>query len=310
MKTFDIIPDIHGRSEKLQKALGRLGWQRKPSGWLHVQPDREIVFLGDFIDRGRANRAVLETVRSLMDSGKARAVMGNHELNALHFHTLDPATGTPLRPHSAKNIRQHESFLTEFPLGAPQTRDVLAWMARLPLFLEERAFRAVHACWDEVTIGRLRELTADGVLSEQQLLDAASPGSGNELAELVERTTKGPECALPPGFSISDKEGTVRREVRLQWWNTNARTWREIATSVPDLGELPDAELPKDVQTRTYPVDGKPVFFGHYWLTGEPELQAANALCLDYSAGKGGPLVTYTGSFEDCGISLEQVVVH
>jgi len=35
------------------------------------------------------------------------------------------------------------------------------------------------------------------------------------------------------------------------------------------------------------------VFFGHYWLSEKPTLQARNALCLDYSAGTTDPLVTY-----------------
>jgi hypothetical protein len=37
----------------------------------------------------------------------------------------------------------------------------------------------------------------------------------------------------------------------------------------------------------------KPVFFGHYWLTGTPSLQTKRAVCVDYSAGNGGPLVAY-----------------
>ena len=37
----------------------------------------------------------------------------------------------------------------------------------------------------------------------------------------------------------------------------------------------------------------KPVFFGHYWLEGTPKLQTSGHVCVDYSAGKGGPLVAY-----------------
>ena len=33
--------------------------------------------------------------------------------------------------------------------------------------------------------------------------------------------------------------------------------------------------------------------FGHYWLTGTPSLQSRRAVCVDYSAGNGGPLVAY-----------------
>lgn len=81
--------------------------------------------------------------------------------------------------------------------------------------------------------------------------------------------------------------------MRLQWWNTRARTWREIAISVPDPLALPDSPLPAGLTERRYPETDRPVFFGHYWLSGTPVLQAGNALCLDYSAGKDGPLVSY-----------------
>lgn len=37
----------------------------------------------------------------------------------------------------------------------------------------------------------------------------------------------------------------------------------------------------------------KPVFFGHYWMTGSPRPQSSTAACVDYSAGKGGPLMAY-----------------
>ena len=43
-----------------------------------------------------------------------------------------------------------------------------------------------------------------------------------------------------------------------------------------------------------YPATAKPVFIGHYWLTGErPELLAPNVACLDWSVAKGGVLCAY-----------------
>jgi hypothetical protein len=42
-----------------------------------------------------------------------------------------------------------------------------------------------------------------------------------------------------------------------------------------------------------YPINEKPIFFGHYWLRGEPKIQADNVCCLDYSVAKGGNLVAY-----------------
>ena len=51
---------------------------------------------------------------------------------------------------------------------------------------------------------------------------------------------------------------------------------------------LPDCPLP--VHTRI-PAMSTPVFFGLYWLTGTPSLQSSRPVCVDYSAGNGGPLV-------------------
>lgn len=310
MTTFDIIPDIHGQSAKLEAALAGLGWHRTVVGWTNPDPDRQIVFLGDFIDRGPNNRDVLKTVRELVDSGKAKAIMGNHELNALHFHTLHPDHGQPLREHCEKNIQQHQAFLREFPVSDPQTHDALNWMRSLPLFLEEDAFRAVHACWVGSSIDRLKALTGNGVLSEDQLIRAADRDKADEMFILAELITKGPEQLLPNGLSFYDKDKNQRFHVRLQWWNTAARTWRDIAISVPSIEDLPDADLPESLLSQTYPLTEKPVFFGHYWLTGDPLLQAPNALCLDYSAGKDGPLVTYHMSGADRVLSRENIRVH
>lgn len=289
---YDIIPDIHGQFEKLQNLLRELGWVRSASGWRNDDPNREIIFLGDFIDRGPENAAVIETVRSLMDSGRARAVMGNHELNALHFHTQHPDPREEyLRPHSAKNTAQHATFLREYPVGSPKTREVLSWMQTLPLYLETDTFRAVHACWDEDVITQLAAETEHGVLHESQILRAAD--QNDHLFKLVETTTKGPELQLPIGYTFTDKDGTNRDHVRIKWWQSRALSWADLAMSVPDPTELPINSLPASALKRIYPKDAKPVFFGHYWLTGTPVMQAPNALCLDYSAGKDGPLMAY-----------------
>lgn len=308
MSITDIIPDIHGQAAKLRLALKNLGWRRNGTTWVHPEPDRQIVFLGDFIDRGTENGAVIRIVRELMDAGRAQAVMGNHELNALHFHTDDPDTGAPLRVHDKHNLEQHESFLREFPLGDSQTKDVLNWMRGLPLFIETEEFRAVHAAWIQPAIDDLRRQTGDGALSEDQLIRAGR--KGDAIYDLAEAVAKGPEARLPHPYSFVDKGKKERHHVRVKWWNGDARNWREIAMSVPDINALPDTPLPDNLLRAAYPIDDKPVFFGHYWMSGEPELQSANALCLDYSAGTVGPLVTYTHTAGSRELSLENVAIH
>lgn len=308
MATIDIIPDIHGRADKLRAALDGLGWRRTPAGWNNPEPDRRIVFLGDYIDRGRENGAVISLVRALVDAGKAQAIMGNHEFNALQFHTPHPETGAPLRPHTAKNIDQHRSFLEEFAPGAPETRSVIEWMRSLPLFVEEDSFRAVHACWVDASIEALRGTIGGAVLGEDHVTRSAH--RDDPLFDLVEEITKGPEQPLPEGYAVRDKEGHEHHAMRVKWWYAAAVTWRDAAMSVSNLDCLPDGPLPQALRDRTYPTDAKPVFFGHYWMSGDPVLQAPNVLCLDYSAGKTGPLVTYTLTVGDQPLRVCNIKCH
>ncbi|NRP31765.1 MULTISPECIES: metallophosphoesterase [unclassified Aliiroseovarius] len=303
---YDIIPDIHGQAGKLRAALCNLGYSEKRGAWRHTDPNRHAIFLGDFIDRGPDNGEVIRIVRGMIDAGTASAVMGNHELNAIHFHTRDE--NGPLRDHSQKNIDQHASFLKEFPHGSDAAREAIAWMRTLPLYLEFDSFRAVHACWNEAGIQELKALTGNGVMSEDQLIEAAD--KRHALFELVETALKGPELQLPDGFFFVDKGGHKRREVRRKWWDGRAVSWRDIAISVPNPEQLPDRKLPDDVLTSAYPSDAAPVFFGHYWMTGNPLLQAENALCLDYSAGLDGPLASYEAQPGRSTLSLDRLRIH
>jgi hypothetical protein len=172
----------------------------------------------------------------MLEAGTAMAVMGNHELNAIHFHTNHPETGAPLRPWSPKNLRQHQSFLDEFSPGSAATAEVIGWMRSLPLYLELDGFRAMHACWDEGRIARLEPETTLGVLCEEKLIMAADPA--DPLNDLVETITKGPEVVLPNGCSFPDKDGNLRTEVRVKWWNGEGQSWADIAMSVPEPDDL------------------------------------------------------------------------
>ena len=286
---LDIIPDIHGQAETLRGALALLGYREREGAFRHDDTDRRALFLGDFIDGGPDNAAVIGIVRRMMDAGSALAVMGNHELNAIHFHTEGP--GGPLRKHSQHNLEQHGSFLAEFPIGADRTREVIAWMRTLPLFAEVEGCRAVHACWQEDGIARLRAALADDRLTDETLVASADPST--PLGRDVETALKGIEVELPDGHSFQDKNGKVRRHVRYKWWMPQPKTWAEAALSVSDPSRLPENPLPPAATMHGYPGDAPPVFFGHYWLTGEPRVEAPNALCLDHSVGLDGPLVTY-----------------
>ncbi|MDR3084410.1 MAG: polynucleotide kinase-phosphatase, partial [Streptomyces sp.] len=71
---FDIIGDIHGCSSELEALLERLGY----ADGVHPQ-GRTAVFVGDLVDRGPNSPGVLRRVMSMVASGNALCVPGNHE---------------------------------------------------------------------------------------------------------------------------------------------------------------------------------------------------------------------------------------
>ncbi|MEU0049042.1 polynucleotide kinase-phosphatase [Streptomyces sp. NPDC006309] len=71
---FDIIGDVHGCSAELESLLAELGYADgvHPGG-------RTAVFVGDLVDRGPDSPGVLRRVMSMVKSGNALCVPGNHE---------------------------------------------------------------------------------------------------------------------------------------------------------------------------------------------------------------------------------------
>ncbi|MFF7261670.1 polynucleotide kinase-phosphatase [Streptomyces sp. NPDC008159] len=103
---FDIIGDIHGCAHELEALLGKLGYVDG------VHPEgRTAVFVGDLVDRGPDSPGVLRRVMSMVGSGNALCVPGNHEnkygrylkgRNVQHTHGL------------AETIEQMEGESDEF----------------------------------------------------------------------------------------------------------------------------------------------------------------------------------------------------
>lgn len=80
------------------------------------------------------HRRLLELVIKMVRNGHALAVMGNHEFNALAYHTEH--NGRYLRPHTEKNRRQHQAFLNEYDNDSEAERAVLDFFYELPMWLD------------------------------------------------------------------------------------------------------------------------------------------------------------------------------
>lgn len=198
---YDLIGDIHGYADELVQVLENLGYQKAKGAYRH--PERQVIFLGDFIDRGPKIRQVLEIVRPMVEERSALAVMGNHELNALAFHTEDSnRAGTFLRKRSIKNIRQHGQTILQ--LNDEELSKSLEWFRTLPLWLDLDGLRVVHACWDEREIAKITDALEGRSEITPAFLQAACK-KGNPLFAAVEVALKGKEAACRKASSLKMK---------------------------------------------------------------------------------------------------------
>ncbi len=287
----DIIGDIHGHADELVEMLEKLGYMEGSCGFRH--PKRTLIFCGDFIDRGPRIRDTISIARSMCESGAALAVMGNHELNALAFHTPHPTkVNTFLRAHSERNIRQHRATLDQ--LNSIEMASALDWFRTLPTHINTGDLRVVHACWDDADLATLAvAMERFGTMTPSFLFEATEPGS--PVFRAIERVMKGPEIHLPTGRFMVDKEGVRRPTTRIRWFESpdlhNCASYSIPALQDPDLSGI---SVPESVQPSIYDATNPPVFVGHYWMPDAlPAPLASNVACVDYSVAKDGMLAAY-----------------
>ena len=286
---YDIIGDIHGHDGALTALLDKLGYRQQ--GAARHKAGHQVIFVGDFIDRGPGQMETVNLVRSMVDSGSALAVMGNHEFNAIAWHT--PELQQPdqyLRPHSDKNFHQHKAFLSATKDHPAWRQEALDWFMTLPLWLDLPELRVVHACWHPDAMAQLLPDLQPGNRLDLPLLHLACQ-RGSATCAAVEAILKGPEVQLPDGMQFVQGD-SMRSEARTRWWDATAITFK--ASAIVDgktRQHLPELPIPDDV--RFGYADDRPVFIGHYWMQGAPQVLAPQVACVDYSAGRGDPLVAY-----------------
>lgn len=113
------IGDLQGCLDPLQALLAR------------IPPGERLLFVGDIVNRGPQSLATLRFVRALVESGRAVALLGNHDL-----HLLAAAHG--IRPLHADDTLQEI-------LDAPDRDVLLDWLRRQPLAHHEAGALFVHA---------------------------------------------------------------------------------------------------------------------------------------------------------------------
>ena len=297
---YDIIADIHGRFDKLAALMARMGYRSDGVGFI-PPAGHKALFLGDLIDPKPGYpfpggvRATLRAVKAMCDRGDALCLMGNHEFNAICFHTNGP-NGKPLKIQGTGNFRNHRGTLEDFtdyadPAGEWSTV-WMHWMKSLPVALDLGGFRAVHACWHPAHLPVLLE----GNFEDYDFLVASADKSSPE-GMAVEAVLKGVEVPLPEGFFFITPVGSRKHEIRVRWWELPDSGIGYDGLVFPINPSIPSDPVSAEsfAQIPGYPLDASPVFFGHYLKPADspshPERH--NVACLDHAAATGGPLVAY-----------------
>jgi len=113
---FDVIGDVHGCRSELETLLTDLGYvivrdeQQRPIDAEHPE-GRQVIFLGDLVDRGPDSPGVLRLAMGMVANGHARAVPGNHEsklVSALQGRKVTISHGL------AETLEQLEAETPEF----------------------------------------------------------------------------------------------------------------------------------------------------------------------------------------------------
>lgn len=276
----DVIGDVHGELEVLEKLIAALGY-----GERGAHPDgRTLVFVGDLVDRGPSSLGVVTRVAELVAAGRAQCVLGNHELNIIR----------------GARKEGNEWF---FALGDREQDRVVAFFETLPLALERDDLRVVHACWDDAHVAALRPLRQSVAALSQKLVREIDRALADE--GVLRRAEREAGHALrdpsrPPPMLRAVADRNVRRQV--------AHPVKVLTSGLEEVAAAPFWAAGRwrfESRVRWWDrYDGPQVVVGHYWRSRNgtshqgkgPDLfagtnptaplgPAGRVMCIDYSIG-------------------------
>ena len=257
---LDIAGDVHGEIHALCSLMQHLGYESEGS---HPE-GRRLVFVGDLTDRGPDSPAVVDLVKSLVESGRAQCVLGNHDFNILRDHPKKENRWFYGKVFKAKD-GEYAKDGTVVPqvLANDMIRErVLAFFRTLPIALVRKDLRVVHACWDNEMIEIVRNATdtvslfdnqaalIDSELASMCDTDDIDKGLQHQNCNPVKLLTSGPEERAESPEYHGDR---WRNERRVLWWNN----YRDDPLCV----------------------------FGHYALCDGESRGKGSAFCVDFGVG-------------------------
>ena len=274
---YDIIGDIHGFASLLKKLLKSMGYTKINGTWQH--PERTVIFIGDFINRGPEIRETIQIVRQMTEAGFAQTILGNHEYNAILYHIKD-SNGMYLSRHIAGNRNQIQSTLTSFKGFDLEWKEHLKWFRTLPFFIDLGKIRIAHAYWNDDDINYLKNYLPEGRLKKDFLRNIHE--KQQPAAAIIYRLLKGLEYRCPQDLILKCSKGMSRKVFRMNWWESpQNKTFREISFGNKFL--LPNYTIPQEIAPsfEPYDLDKPPVFMGHYCLSDGAAIVQSNICCID-----------------------------
>ena len=254
----DIVGDVHGEIDALEDLLGHLGYSADGQ---HVD-GRRLVFVGDLTDRGPDSPAVLRKVMQWVRTGRAQCVIGNHELNLLRGELKD-GNNWWVAPDSVGNDMQ--------PVTPADKADMTVFLQSLPLALERRDLRVVHACWNATAFAGLRDRAQEftSVLDAYEYFTAQLADRWSDPARVAKlrhewqefkpvRTDRDRRPRLLPTIAQMDREYQMNNPVCV------LTSGEETETGTPFWagGKWRMVERVRWWERYDDPV---PVVIGHYW---------------------------------------------
>lgn len=145
-KLYDVVGDVHGCLDALRRLCAALGYD---SAFRHAQ-GRTLVFVGDLINRGPDSVAMLRLAVHLVQEGRARLVLGNHDDALLRW-----LRGAPVdlqKGGLSETIAQLDAVPDHLSLRC-EVRELLE-SAALYLSLDDGKLIVAHAGIEARMIGR------------------------------------------------------------------------------------------------------------------------------------------------------------
>lgn len=287
---YDLVGDIHGHYDLLLKMLDKLGY--KKSGNNYVHPNRKIIFMGDFINRGNNIRATVKLIRRMVEQGSALCILGNHELNAILYATLDKS-GKSLQKRLPRYKLPLMKTLEEYKNYQDEWKDTVKWFRQLPIYIDLENLRVVHGSWNDKYIATFNRFMAGEYRMKKSFLKTYL--TNKELSNAVDGLIKGEELHLPKDLLVKDNYGIIRRSFRIKWWESaRGKTFKDV--SFGNRFDLPAYTIPPEIipEISTYPAQSPPVFVGHYCLEQNSALIFnGNICCIDTCVARTQQLAAY-----------------